>query len=154
MLNTGWERRPSNNSGKTIRPFNIGAMHRAVSHFESCLSDMHRAINCFRRLRRHKEIGRLSDVLNDEKPQFARDKVFDQIRTLRDSIIHLEEMVLDGRLPQGTPFALKADGPETPHPAEPGQTIKRSTGSLLADMKCYSPTWQSGLARWGVWPRK
>lgn len=33
-------------------------------------------------------------------------------------------MVMDGRITDGQPFALKPDGPEIPHPSEPNQTIK------------------------------
>src|SRR5947209_379277 len=39
---------------ETHTSINLGAAHRAASHFESCLSDMYRATNCFRRLRRHR----------------------------------------------------------------------------------------------------
>ena len=36
----------------------------------------------------------------------------------------MDELVIDGRLQPGKPFALKPDGPEVPHPTEPNQTIK------------------------------
>ncbi|MGB8898802.1 MAG: hypothetical protein WCC90_05960 [Methylocella sp.] len=37
---------------------------------------------------------------------------------------HLEEKVLDGTVPEKTPFMIQAVGPETPIPEEPGQTLK------------------------------
>ena len=103
---------------------NLGAAHRAVSHFESCLSDMYRATNCYRRLSRHRNQDPLSVSLNEEKPKFATDAVADRFRLMRHEIHHLEELVIDGRLQEGQPFALKPDGPEMPHPTEESQTIK------------------------------
>jgi hypothetical protein len=44
---------------------------------------------------------------------------------MRNDIHHMEELVLDGRIKEGDSFALRPDGPETPHPSETGQTIKR-----------------------------
>ena len=102
----------------------LGAMHRSISHFESCLSDMHRAINAYRRLRRHKAMDPLSLHLADQKPAFATDAIAGQVRQMRDEIHHLEERVVDGRIAEGQPIALKPDGPEVPHPTEQGQTVK------------------------------
>jgi hypothetical protein len=103
---------------------NLGAMHRSVSHFESCLSDMYRAINCFTRLRRHKEVGDLSKALNEERPHFIADDISYQLRTIRHEIHHLEELVMDGRLTEGSPFALGSTGPQTAHPIEANQIVK------------------------------
>jgi len=108
----------------THTSLNLGAMHRSVSHFETCISNMYRATNCFRRLRRDRGQAPLSLRLNAEKANFATDAVADRFRTIRNEIHHLEEMVMDGRIANGQPFALKPDGPETPHPTEPHQTIK------------------------------
>ena len=108
----------------THQSLNLGAMHRSVSHFETCLSNMYRATNCFRRLRRDRQQDPLSQALNIEKVYFASDAVADKFRTIRNEIHHLEEMVMDGRIIDGQPFALKPDGPEVPHPAEFNQTIK------------------------------
>lgn len=108
----------------THTSFNLGAMHRSMSHFESCLSNMYRATNCFRKLRRNRDQDPLSVVLNIDKPSFATDAIADRFRLMRHEIHHLEELVMDGRLQEGQPFALKSDGPETPHPTEAQQTIK------------------------------
>ena len=43
---------------------------------------------------------------------------------MRHEIHHMEELVIDGRLQEGQPYALKPDGQEVPHPTEPNQTIK------------------------------
>lgn len=108
----------------THTSFNQGAMHRSMSHFESCLSNMYRATNCFRRLRRHRAQDRLSVALNAEKPSFATDAISDRFRLMRHEVHHLEELVMDGRLQEGQSFALRPDGPETPHPTEANQTNK------------------------------
>ena len=103
----------------------LSALNRSISHFESCLSDMHRAINCFTRLRRHKSLPEaLKSILSAERPRFVAEYVAGQLRDIRNEIHHLEKLVLDGRLEQGQPIALQADGPEFPHPTEANQTIK------------------------------
>jgi len=43
---------------------------------------------------------------------------------MRNEIHHMEELVVDGRLQPGQPFALQPDGPEIPHPTEQNQTVK------------------------------
>ena len=101
--------------------FNLGAMHRSMSHFESCLSNMYRAINCYRKLRRHRDQDPLSLTLNIDKPSVVTDAIADRFRLMRHEIHHLEELVMDGRLQEGQPFALEPDGPETPHPTEANQ---------------------------------
>ena len=40
----------------THHSINLPAMHRAISHFETRLTDMHRAIARFIRLRRHRDL--------------------------------------------------------------------------------------------------
>jgi hypothetical protein len=109
----------------THTSLNLGAMHRSISHFENCLFDMNRAINCFIRLRRHKDLPvSLRQALNEERPRFIAAAASDQIRDMRNAIHHLEERVMDGSIEPQETFTLKPDGPETPHATEPGQTDK------------------------------
>lgn len=134
----------------THNSFNLGAAHRAVSHFESCLSDMYRATNCFRRLRRHPDEDSLSVALNEEKASFATDAVADRFRLMRHEIHHLEELVMDGRLQEGQPFALKPDGPETAHPTEADQTIKAIDRLVIGQREILFSelaTWLSEMGR-------
>jgi hypothetical protein len=129
----------------THTSLNLAAMHRAVSHFESCLSDMHRAINCFTRLRRHKDLPEgLRLALNEEKPRFVADQISDQLRDIRNEIHHLEELVMDGRLQEGQAIALKPDGPETPHPTESNQTVKTIDRLVIAQRELQF----SSIATW------
>jgi hypothetical protein len=108
----------------THESLNLSAMHRCIAHFESCLSDMLRAINCYRRLRRNKDQDPLSLALNAERATFAADAVADQVRNMRNEIHHLDEKLIEGRLQEGQWIALRPDGPERPHPTEAQQTIK------------------------------
>lgn len=112
---------------------NLGAMHRSVSHFEACVSNMYRATNCFRRLRRDREQDPLSLHLNKEKPNFATDSVSRRFKSIRNEVHHLEEMVMDGRIADGQSFALSPNGPEVPHPTEENQTIKTIDRLVIGD---------------------
>jgi hypothetical protein len=130
-------------------------MHHAVSHFESCLSDMHRAINCFTRLRRHKELPEgLRSALNEEKPRFIADQISDQLRAIRNEIHHLEELVMDGRLQEGQAIALKPDGPETPHAIEPNQTVKTIDRLVIAQRELQFSNLATWLAEMGRFAEK
>jgi hypothetical protein len=102
----------------------LGAMHQSVSHFEHCLSDTDRARKVFSRLRRHREAGDLGRVLNNPQPNFAKAEFGNKLRDIRNEIHHAEEILMDGRLGDGNPIMLRADGPETVHPTEVNQTNK------------------------------
>ena len=102
----------------------LRAMHRSISHFESCISDMHRAIAAYRWLRNHQARDPLSVYLASVKPSFISDKIAFRVRDMRDDVHHLEEKVVKGEVTEGQPIALKPDGGEVPHPTETGQTIK------------------------------
>jgi hypothetical protein len=103
---------------------NLRAMHQSMSHFEACLSNIYRAINCYRRLRRDKEHDPISRHLKAEKAGFATDAAVERFRAIRNAIHHLEAMVVDGTIAEGQPFMLSPDGPEVAHPTEANQTIK------------------------------
>lgn len=105
--------------------FNLSAMHKGIAHFEACISDMHRAITCFRHLRNDSDIPEsLKTKLQAERPAFVADKVAGRLRTMRNAVHHLEKELLEGRMPEGASYTLRPDGPETPVAGEPGQSIK------------------------------
>jgi hypothetical protein len=129
----------------THTSFNLSAIHRAISHFESCLSNMHRAINCFTRLRRHRDLPEsLRLALNEEKPLFIANQISDKLREIRNDIHHIEESIMDGRIQEGQFITLNPDGPETPHPSEPDQTIKTIDRLIIAQRELHF----SSLATW------
>lgn len=108
----------------THTSFNLGAMHRSISHFESCIFNLNRATNCFRRLRGDRLHDSVAVALRQQKFCFSQDEIADRIREMRNEIIHLENSVLDGQIAQGHSFTLRPDGPEVPHPTEENQTLK------------------------------
>lgn len=103
---------------------NLGAMYRSISHFESCIFSMNRAINCFRRLRGDRLHDPVAVALRKDRVLFAQDAIADRIREIRNEIHHLEDSVLEGTVVDGQFVALKPDGPEVPHASEENQTVK------------------------------
>ena len=99
-------------------------MYRSISHFETCVSDVHRAIDAYRRLRSHRARDPMSRYLVNCKPAFVSDDVAKRFRAVRDAIHHLPEKIGNGEVVEGQFIALKPDGPEVAHPTEHGQTIK------------------------------
>lgn len=108
-------------------------MHRAISHFESCVTNMHRAISTYRRLRNHPARDSLSATLVEPKPEFVSDKVAAPIRNARDAIHHLEGMLMGGEIRNDAPIALLPTGPEVSHPSVTGQTIKTIDRLTIGD---------------------
>ncbi len=109
---------------ETSDSFNLGALHRSISHFEACIFNANRATNCFRRLRGDRLHDPIAIALRQQRFLFAHDSIANRIRDMRNEIHHLEESVLDGRVARGQNFALRADGPEVSHPTEQNQTVK------------------------------
>lgn len=103
---------------------NLWALRTSMYHFETCISSMNRATNCFRRLRNDRWQDPLAQMLRADKANFATEQGNQRFLAIRNAIHHLEEMVMDGRIVAGQPFALSADGQEVQHPTEPNQTIK------------------------------
>ena len=128
----------------TNTSINLSAMHKSISHFETCISNMHRATNCFRRLRRDRLQDPLSKVLNSQTAEFATDAITDIFRNIRNDIHHLEEKIMDERISNGQPFALMPDGPETAHTKEDNQTIKRIDRLIIGTNEVEF----SNLAKW------
>lgn len=105
---------------------NLSAFHKAVSHYEVCIVNTHRAIRCFRRLRKNTDTPSfIRDAIKDAKPRFASDSIARPIMDMRDSIQHTDDDILDSdKMPDGSKFWLHANGDEIPVLNEPGQTIK------------------------------
>lgn len=108
----------------THTSLNLSAMHRSISHFESCIFNANRATNCFRRLRGDRLHDPIALALRQKKFFFSQDTIADRIREMRNEIHHLEDSVLDGQITQGQDFTLRPDGPEVPHLTEENQTVK------------------------------
>ena len=103
---------------------NIGATNLASSHFEACLTNMHRAGRCLVQIRRRTDVPQDIKALFPTKPRFIEDRVAERVRNMRDATQHTLEQVQDGTIPENTPFMIHATGHEQPIPEEPGQTLK------------------------------
>jgi hypothetical protein len=106
----------------------LGAMHRSISHWEACVSNLHRAILCFRQLRSNEAIPiEIRKALGSPRPAFARSDVADTLRDIRNTVHHFEDMLLKGEIPEDSFHSLIANGPETAIETEPGQTLGQAT---------------------------
>lgn len=105
----------------------IGSVIMSVTYFEDCITSMHRAIECMRRIRRYREVPADIRSLFAVKPQFCADAVVRRIRNMRNDIQHMDDRVIRGDIPTDTWFMLMAGGPETPvdDSDQPNQTLKR-----------------------------
>ena len=108
-------------------PIRISSLQRAIGRFESCITNMHRAVMAFVRLRRRATLpptGRQS--LNERKPIFATDAISDQLRNVRNEIQHIEEALAKGKIPHGLHHSIMPDGHEVPFDdgVNPNQTKK------------------------------
>jgi hypothetical protein len=131
--------------------FKYGAINAATSHFESCLTNMHRAVRCMIALHSRTDLPSDFKALILPKPTFTKGVIEHRIRTIRAMVQHMERKILDGEVPENTPFFLKPDGPEVPVAGDPGQTIKTidrlvigSADVLLGDL-C---DWLSEMCRY------
>jgi hypothetical protein len=127
-LNEFWE--PSDS-------FKLRVIHRSISHFETCITDIHRGIQCFKIFRNHPELDEILKELLSDKPNFIQDRNANRIREIRNTIHHIENRVEDsevmgkpnekiskGNVSEGEPFMIKPEGIEKPVEGEPGQTLK------------------------------
>ena len=103
----------------------VGNLNRAISHFETCISNIYRATNCFRKLRKDREKDEISVLIFREKSDFYSNQTNDKFRKIRNEIHHLENLVVKGEITEGQSFSLLPDGPEDPHSTEENQTIKK-----------------------------
>jgi hypothetical protein len=101
----------------------LRAMHRAISHFESCLADTQIAIRCYTQLRNSPDLPvSISAKVRAVRPVFAKDAAADQVRVLRNAVQHIYDNL--NNIPTGTPFVLSVTGPVHPSTTEPGQEVK------------------------------
>ncbi|MDD5324653.1 MAG: hypothetical protein PHR71_04985 [Polaromonas sp.] len=112
---------------------------------------MNRAINCFTRLRRHKDLpASQQQALNEERPRFVAATVADQIRDMRNAIHHLNKRVMDGSIQAQETFNLKPDGLETPHATEANQTDKTIDRLTIGKQEIMFADLAAWLQRWAA----
>jgi hypothetical protein len=76
--------------------------YRAQDHYESCLQTLHRAIVFLDRLRQfgYKRGDGTPFIPRARELEVLRDTVKNQVRDMRDAVEHLDNDILDGRLPE------------------------------------------------------
>lgn len=116
---------------------NLGAMHSSISHFESCLTNAYRAINCYRRLRKGGENEPISLHLNADRPSFVSDAVANRFREIRNRIHHIDTALVSDEITAGQSFVLNPTGLEVPHPTEANQTIKIIDRLAIGDLEVH-----------------
>lgn len=101
------------NTSNTIK---VGGYYKSISRYESCITNMHLAIRSFSRLRRRKELPeKAKKLINDPKPNFVSNLITDRILVARNSIHHIEERLVEGKLDRDLPFFIKPTGNEIPY---------------------------------------
>ena len=83
------------------------------SYFESCLTNVHRAIGHMRKLKGREDIPSAVKAALPKRLIFIEEDAAKRIQDLRDTIQHFDEHVMDGRVPEGTFVALMLTGPVT-----------------------------------------
>lgn len=107
--------------------FSLGSMHMMWRRFENVVSNAHRSIRAFNKLRGHRDAPQhFRDYLNANRPSFSSDAIADRLRDMRNAIHHLDEKIGNGEIEAGQPVIVKLDGPERPlsDSEQPNQTLK------------------------------
>lgn len=98
-----------NPSGATLH---MGAIHRATTHFETCVTNVHRAIRFLQVIRQNEQIlpnarGNLPIALG-----IYGEDLQTKIRNFRHAIQHQEERLLKGNIAEGEIFMTLPTGDE------------------------------------------
>ena len=101
----------------------IGAVTRGTAYFESCLTNMHRAIAATRSLRGKFGKNSVIQGLLPKAPSFTKGKIAAQVKDIRNAIQHLDNDICNGNILQGRSFALRAHGPITTVAGEPEKEL-------------------------------
>jgi hypothetical protein len=101
----------------------LSAILLGSSYFESCLVNVHRAIQHMKKIRNRDDVPDNLKALLPKRLRFIEEDAATRIKGVRDTIQHLDEKVLNGEVPESTFAALIATGPTTP--TEDGNELKR-----------------------------
>ena len=91
-----------------LRKGHADQLHRANDHFESCVSSLHRAINYLDRLRSlgYRRPNGEALVARPRDLEILRDSVRSKVRTFRDYLEHLEDDIIQNKIPPDRPASL------------------------------------------------
>lgn len=104
----------------------LGSMHMMARRYENVISNTHRSIGAFSKLRGHRDAPqKFRDHLNANRPAFLSNGFANRVRAMRNAVHHMDEMVGTERLRQGQPLHVLLSGLETPVQCDdqPNQTL-------------------------------
>jgi hypothetical protein len=128
----------------------IGSVNLSSTYFEDCINCMHRAVLCITGIRGNKQIPADVKKVLSSRPRFATGAVANRIRAMRHAVQHMDERVLQGKIVEGSLFAIAANGPEVP--AEElgvGQTRKIIDRLIMGDQEIMFSELSEWLAEMG-----
>jgi len=91
----------------------VSALILGSSYFESCLTNVHRAIDHMRQLKGWKDMPSAVKAALPKDLVFIEEDVAKRITDLRNTIQHFDDRVKRGEVPEGTFSALMLTGPVT-----------------------------------------
>ena len=106
--------------------FNLGSAHMMARRFENCITNTHRSIRAFTKLRGHAEAPQeFRAYLNANRPAFSTDVIASRVTKMRNAIHHLDEALHKGEVEKGQPVHVNLGGFEVaiPESEQPGQTL-------------------------------
>jgi hypothetical protein len=95
---------------RLLQPGGLQDYYDAQDHFENCIHNVHRAILYLERLRRFGFRKRDGSVFipRPRDLEVLSETARQAVRNLRDSIEHLDQDIVEGRIPHADPVALHA----------------------------------------------
>lgn len=98
---------------------------RSASHFEHCVTSLHRAILHLQMLLKESKDSAVASFLKEHAPPVASDaNVIAKLKKFRHFIHHVDERLLHGEIQDGEWVALRPNGPELPDPEREGHLIR------------------------------
>lgn len=125
-----------------LQEYNLGAEHllefnanrrdnfmvsvlRSASHFEHCITSLHRAVLHLQMLLQESKDSSVASFLREHAPAVASDAdAKAKLRKFRHFIHHVDERLLHGKIKEGQWIALRPNGPTIPDPERDGDFIK------------------------------
>lgn len=128
----------------------IGQLNAGTAFLEGCITNMHRATECLKKLRGHPDVPDTLKALLPAPLAFVKARAADQVRAMRNEVQHFERRILSGTQPEGTKLFLTIDGPQR---TEGDDTIKAYDRLAIGDGRSPSRILLHGFARWPNAPR-
>jgi hypothetical protein len=90
----------------------IGQLNGGTAFLEACITNMHRATECLKKIRSSRDVPDTLKILLPTPLAFVKGRAADKIREMRHEVQHFERRILSGTQPEGTKLFLTIDGPQ------------------------------------------